>query len=295
MPHQTTFAPEVTTVLAGGLTFESRHKLSDGNEIPVIGFGTYELDGIEAYKAVTAALETGYRLIDSAEWYENEKEVGKAISDFCAAYSVPRSEIFFTTKLKLNNGFAHAIAAAKKSVQRCGLGYVDLYLMHGPIGGKAARQESWRGIVEAQKEGLVKSIGISTFGIRHINDILEMKIGTPVVHQIDLHPFQTRASIVAYSREHGMLMEAWGPLVRGMRFGHPLIVSLSKKYAKSPSQILLRYSVQKGFVPIPKSTLRERIVENTQIFDFQLARGEVDALDQLDEGLVTDWDPTACE
>lgn len=221
--------------------------------------------------------------------------MGAAINDFCKARDVPRSEIFYTTKLKLNNGYEHVRAAIKRSVELCGLGYLDLYLIHGPIGGKVARQESWRAIVDAQKEGLVKSIGISTFGIKHVEDILELDIGVPAVHQIDIHPFMVRASIVKWCMDRGMLMEAWGPLVRGMRFNSPIIVKTAEKYGKTPAQILLRWSLQKGYVPIPKSRTRERVVENTNVFDFELSYGEILGLSELDEGLVTDWDPTTCE
>ncbi|GLB40219.1 putative reductase [Lyophyllum shimeji] len=294
MPHLTTF-PEVANVNPSLITFQTKRNLNDGREIPIMGFGTYELEGTEAYKGVTWALEAGYRLIDSAEWYENEKECGQAIRDFCAAHDVPRADIFYITKLKLNNGYDHAREAIRRSLDACGLGYIDLYLIHGPIGGKQARQDSWRAIVDAQKEGLVKSIGISTFGIKHIEDILELDIGVPAVHQIDIHPFMVRAQIVKWCMDRGMLMQAWAPLARGMRFNHPVVVKTAEKYGKTPGQVLLRWSVQKGYVPIPKSRTKERIIENTDIFDFELGHGELIGLGQLDEQLVTDWDPTGCD
>ncbi|KAG6845296.1 hypothetical protein H0H93_016130, partial [Arthromyces matolae] len=227
-----------------------------------------------------------------ATWYENESIVGRAINDFLQKNSLPRSAVFYTTKLMFNNGYDNVKNAIRKSVDACGLGYVDLYLIHGPIGGTQARKESWRACVDAQKEGLVKSIGISTFGVRHIREIVEMDIGLPVVHQIDLHPFMARKEIVKLSKQLGMVMEAWAPLVRAMRFDHPSIISLSKKYSKNPAQILLRYSIQKGYIPLPKSISPQRIVSNTQIFDFELTGQEMEELDGLDEYLVTDWDPT---
>ncbi|CAK5268682.1 unnamed protein product [Mycena citricolor] len=283
-----------STSLPMALTLQSTRKLNDGNEIPILGFGTYELDGREAYDAVTWALEAGYRHIDSATWYENEREVGQAIRDFCESTGTPRSAIFYTTKLKLNDGYEPTLKAIQFSLDECGLEYIDLYLIHGPLGGPAARKECWRAICDAQKEGRVKSIGISTFGVRHIKEILEMGLAVPAVNQIDLHPFMIRTEIVNLCHEHGISLEAWAPLVRGLRFKHPSIVSLAKKHHKEPAQILLRYCLQKGYIAIPKSSSRARIASNTNIFDFALDEKEVADLDALDEGLVTDWDPTEC-
>jgi diketogulonate reductase-like aldo/keto reductase len=188
---------------------QSKAKLSDGNEIPLLGFGTYEMDDEEAYRCVTWALEAGYRHIDTAEWYENEASCGKAIFDFCTKHSVPRSDIFYTTKLKLNNGYENVRASIRKSVAASGLGYVDLYLVHGPLGGPEMRRQSWQAVCDAKKEeGTLRSIGISTFGIRHMEDILSLEaVEKPVVHQIDLHPFMSRSDIVEYSQKHGMTME----------------------------------------------------------------------------------------
>ncbi|KIK58080.1 hypothetical protein GYMLUDRAFT_45629 [Collybiopsis luxurians FD-317 M1] len=281
------------------MNLESPITLRDGTKIPILGFGTYELDGKDAYNAVTWALEAGYRHIDSAEWYENEQDCGRAISDFCQKHDVPRSNVFFTTKLKYNNGYQGVTRSIQKSIDKCGLGYIDLYLIHGPIGGKNARLESWRAICEAYKAGKLRSIGISTFGIRHMQEIIdfctETDLPLPSVHQIDLHPFQVRSDIVDFSKRHGIVLEAWAPLVRGLRFKHPSIVSLSQKYNKDPAQILLRYSLQKGYVAIPKTSSQKRVVSNSQIFDFELEDSEMQHLDGLDEALVTDWDPTDCD
>ncbi|KAF9460339.1 aldo-keto reductase [Collybia nuda] len=276
------------------LTFSSKVKLRDGNQIPILGFGTYEMNGKEAYEAVTWALEVGYRHIDSAEWYENEKETGQAILDFCKASGTSRFDVFFTTKLKLNNGYNAVRKAIKKSLHECGLGYIDLYLIHGPIGGPQARRESWRAICDAQKEGILKSIGISTFGVRHMQEIVDLGLPLPVINQIDLHPFMVRKDVVQFCRSHEIELEAWAPLVRALRFTHPSIVSLARKYQKEPAQILLRYSLQKGYIPLPKSSSKQRMISNTQVFDFELSEDEVSCLDDLDEGLVTDWDPTDC-
>ncbi|KAK0444049.1 NADP-dependent oxidoreductase domain-containing protein [Armillaria borealis] len=293
--YTATFTQRVRSIATmGTLHLGSRLKLSDGNGIPVLGFGTYELDGADAYNAVTCALETGYRHIDSAEWYENEKECGQAILDFCRKAEVPRSNVFFTTKLKMNRGYAQTKKAIQRSLDACGLGYIDLYLIHGPFGGPQARKDSWRAICDAQKDGHLKSIGISTFGIRHIQDLLDEGLPVPTVHQIDLHPFQVRSHIVAFCKKHNIALEAWAPLVRGLRFNHPVIESLATKYQKEPAQVLLRYSLQKGYVPLPKSSSKTRMLSNTDVFDFDLTDDEISGLDGLDEGLVTDWDPTTC-
>jgi len=245
----------------------------------------------------TSALETGYRHIDSAAWYENEREVGTAILDFCKNTGTARSTIFYTTKLKLNNGYINVKRAIQRSLDACGLGYIDLYLIHGPLGGPNARMESWKAICDFQKEsgGLLRSVGISTFGVSHMKELVESGLPLPVVHQIDLHPFMVRPEIVAFSKKYNMVLEAWAPLVRGIRFDHPQLVILSQKYNKTPAQILLRYSVQKGYVPLPKSASKQRIVENSQIFNFQLSEDDISCLDNLNEGLVTDWDPTDCK
>ncbi|KAI0926205.1 hypothetical protein AcW1_008429 [Taiwanofungus camphoratus] len=230
------------------LTLESNRKLRDGNRIPIMGFGTYEMDGKEAYSAVKWALEAGYRHIDSAEWYYNERECGRAILDFCNATGTPRSSVFFTTKLRSNAGYAASKAAIARSLETCLLGYIDLYLVHSPIGGPEKRAESWKAVLEAKEEGKVRSVGVSNYGVRHLQELLGRNVELPAINQVDLHPFMTRTDIVSICREHDIALEAWAPLVRGYRFKHPSIAGLAKAYNKDPAQVLLRYSLQK--VPI---------------------------------------------
>ncbi|EIW83694.1 aldo-keto reductase [Coniophora puteana RWD-64-598 SS2] len=276
------------------LTLHSTIRLVDGYEMPILGYGTYEVDSQDAYDGVTWALEAGYRHIDSATWYDNESECGRAIRDFCARAGTPREDIFYTTKLKINGTRASTTKAIDASLAACGLGYLDLYLIHGPIGGEKARRESWAGVLDAQKAGKIRSVGVSNFGMKHLSEMEAWGMGLPVVQQIDLHPFMTRTDIVEWCKERNVVLQAWAPLVRGMRFRHPAITSLAKKYSKAPAHVLLRYSLQKGFVALPKSVRKERIVENTQIFDFELTEEEMALLDNLDEYLVTDWDPVNC-
>ncbi|CAA7267462.1 unnamed protein product [Cyclocybe aegerita] len=294
--HHLSFPPIRQVKAMDKLNIETKVTLRDEYQMPVLGYGTYELEGNEAYEGVLSALEAGYRHVDSATWYENEREVGQAILDFCRTSGTPRGDVFYTTKLKLNNGYENVKKAVQRSLDVCGLGYIDLYLVHGPIGGPEARRESWRAICDFQKEhpGLLRSVGISSFGIRHMKEIIESGLPLPVVHQIDLHPFMTRTDIVAFSKQYGIVMQAWGPLVRGYRFDHPTLAKLSTKYEKDAAQILLRYSLQKGYVPLPKSATKQRIISNSKIFDFSLTEEDVAVLDALDEALVTDWDPTDC-
>ncbi|KZO99665.1 Aldo/keto reductase [Calocera viscosa TUFC12733] len=276
------------------LSLQSRVKLNDSYDIPILGFGTYEMDGRDAYRAVTYALETGYRLIDSAEWYYNEMECGQAIRDFMQRTEIPREEICYTTKLMSNRGIQHARSAIRKSVKACGLGYIDIYLLHSPMGGFEMRKESWLAALEAKEEGLIRSIGVSNFSQRHLKEFAGAGF-IPVLNQIDLHPFMTRRQVVEYCQPNGILLEAWAPLVRGLRFKHPVIQKIARAHDRKPSQVLLRYSLQKGYIPLPKSVSPSRIVENSQIFDFELTENDMDALDNLDEYLVTDWDPTDAE
>ncbi|KAG8212958.1 Aldo/keto reductase [Butyriboletus roseoflavus] len=256
--------------------------------------GTYQMGNDEAYKAVRWALEAGYRHIDSADWYNNEQGCGRAIREFINDNGLQRSDIFYTSKLKSNNGKTNAVKAIDKSLKECGLGYIDLYLIHSPLGGPQMRRESWEAIAEAQKEGKLKSIGISNFGVGHMGELLGKGLPDPAVNQVDLHPFMTRTAIVEYCTRRGILLEAWAPLVEAMRFKHPAITTLAKSYKKEPAQILLRYSLQKGFIPLPKSSHKGRIISNTRIYDFELQKEEVECLDSLNEALVTDWDPTEC-
>ncbi|TCD64046.1 hypothetical protein EIP91_004595 [Steccherinum ochraceum] len=273
-------------------SLESKLKLRDGVEIPLLGFGTYELEYDDATNPVRWALEAGYRHIDSAAWYYNEKQCGAAIRAFLAKSGLPRESIFFTTKLRHNSTYQSVKSAIDKSVADCGLGYIDLYLLHSPIGGPEARRESWRAVCDAKEEGKLRSIGVSNFGVAHINEMVRSGVELPAINQVDLHPFMTRTEIVEICRKHDIALEAWAPLVRGLRFRHPNVVELAKKYSKSSAQVLLRYSLQKGYIPIPKSGSQKRIRANTEIFDFALTEEEVQVLDGLNEDLVTDWEVT---
>ncbi|ORY66961.1 Aldo/keto reductase [Leucosporidium creatinivorum] len=263
--------------------------------IPRFGLGVYVTEpGAETQNATKWALEAGYRHIDGAEWYENEADCGKAINAFIKESGVPRSEIWFTTKLMHNQKEPQGVVdAIKVSLEKAGLDYVDLYLIHGPEGGPEVRAASWEGCCMARDLGLVKSIGVSNFGVKHLTDLLAGNPKyIPSINQVDLHPFMTRNELVAYCESKDIVLEAWAPLVRGERFKHPDILRLAEKYKKSPAQILIRYGLDRGFVVIPKSTKKERIEDNANVFDFTLEKEDVDYLTSLDEFLITDWEVT---
>ncbi|KAL8277931.1 hypothetical protein RQP46_009750 [Phenoliferia psychrophenolica] len=271
--------------------------LNDGVKIPQFGLGVYVTEpGAETYNAVTWALEAGYRHIDGAEWYENEADCGKAINDFMKNSGVPRSEIFFTTKLMANKTTEWVHESIGISLKKAGLDYADAYLIHGPEGGPEVRAATWKGFCEIKDLGLVRSIGVSNFGVKHLTDLLATNPKyVPSINQVDLHPFMTRDALVAYCQSKGITLEAWAPLVRGERFKHPEIVALAEKYKKSPAQILIRYGLDRGFVVIPKSTKKERIADNANVFDFTLEKADIEKLTSLDEFLITDWEVTTVD
>ncbi|KAG9315385.1 NADP-dependent oxidoreductase domain-containing protein [Chiua virens] len=230
------------------------------------------------------------------------KGAGARFTSSSVTTDLQRSDVFYTSKLKSNSGKTKATKAIDKSLRACGLGYIDLYLIHSPLGGQQMRRESWEAVVDAQKEGKLKSIGISNFGVRHMEELLGNGLPDPAVNQVDLHPFMTRTDIVAYCTRRGILLEAWAPLVEGMRFNHSSLTALANAYNKEPAQILLRYSLQKvgervrcsglsnlracsrGSSPCPNHRARGRIVSNTQLYDFELRKEEIEHLDSLNEG-----------
>ncbi|KAF2204759.1 Aldo/keto reductase [Delitschia confertaspora ATCC 74209] len=277
----------------------SRIKLANDLSMPQIHLGVYLTSGHETYQAVRWALEAGYRGIDSAQMYENERESGQAILDFLSSGAntagLQRADIHFTTKLASNSAYDTARKAISRSVKECGLGYVDLFLLHSPYGGKKARLESWRAVEDAIQDGEVKIGGVSNYGVKHLQELTASKPRImPAVNQIEVHPFNTRKDIASFCQENGIVVEAYAPLVRALRMKHPTIASLSKKYECTPGQLLVRWSLQHGYVPLPKSVKKDRIIENANIEGFSIDTEDMKTLDGLDEYLVTDWDPTNC-
>ncbi|KAF2809460.1 aldo-keto reductase family 1 member E1 [Mytilinidion resinicola] len=277
----------------------SRIKLANGLSMPQIHLGVYLASGKEAAQSVKWALEAGYRAIDSAQMYHNEKESGSAILGFLASDANPtgltREDIHYTTKLASNSTYDAARKSISASVKACGLGYVDLFLLHSPYGGKRARLESWRAIEDAIDEGEIKIGGVSNYGVKHLEELIASKPRIlPAVNQIEVHPFNTRTDITEFCAANGIVVEAYAPLVRALRMKHPTIASLAGKYGCTPGQLLVRWSLQHGYVPLPKSVKQTRIVENADIGGFAIGAEDMAAMDALDEYLVTDWDPTDC-
>ncbi|KAH6880757.1 NADP-dependent oxidoreductase domain-containing protein [Thelonectria olida] len=230
--------------------------------------------------------------------YHNEREAGRAIRDFLASsdnvHGLKREDIFYTSKLASNETSYDAVRRSiKDSVKTCGLEYIDLFLLHSPYGGKTARLTSWKALEDAVQEGEVRMAGVSNYGVAHIEELMASnpKVA-PVINQIEVHPFNTQTAIRETCAKHNITIEAYAPLARAMRMRHPTIVQLAKKYGCTPAQIFVRYSLQHNMVTLPKSTRKERMVENASVEAFELSAEDMDTLDALDERLVTDWDPT---
>lgn len=269
------------------LNIDSREKLNNGTEIPVFGFGTYQLIGEKRIKqAVTAALESGYRLIDTAQMYGNEDYVGEAIRQS----GIPREEIFITTKLDNDqHGYDKAKRSFDKSMDRLRLGYVDLFLIHWPIEG--LRLESWRALVDIYNQGGTRAIGVSNYTIRHLKELFANSETKPVVNQVEFNPFNFQDDLLSFCREEGIRLEGYTPLSRANKFKNKTIQEISGKYSKTPAQVMLRWALQQNVIPIPKSSHPDRIRENAQIFDFNIEEEDMGKLNSLDENYRLAMDP----
>lgn len=265
----------------------ARLPLATGAAIPQVGLGVWQSpQGAPTRNAVLAALELGYRHVDTARVYRNEADVGAAVR----ASGVPREQVFVTTKLwNDDQGYDSALRALDASLARLGFDYVDLYLIHWPVPGR--RRESWRALERAFADGKARAIGVSNYMVRHLREVLGEAKVAPHVNQIELTPFLQRRDTVVLCREHGIVVEAYSPLTRGQRLGDPRLVAIASAIGRSPAQVLLRWGIQHGHVVLPKSIHRERITENAAIFDFKLDPAAMATLDALDEGLATGWDP----
>ncbi|KJZ78500.1 hypothetical protein HIM_01891 [Hirsutella minnesotensis 3608] len=276
----------------------SKMVLSNGLKIPQIQLGLYMMSGREAKDSVYWALQVGYRGFDCAQMYRNEREAGKAINDFLSSddnkEGLRREDVFYTTKLASNStSYDEARRAVQTSVKVCGLGYVDLFLLHSPYGGREARMASWKALEDAVEDGQVKMIGVSNYGVKHIEELMSSSPRIkPVVNQIEVHPFNTQTGIRDACTKYGIVIEAYAPLARAMRMTHPRIRELADKYSCTPAQIFVKWGLQHGMVTLPKSTQRSRLVENADIASVEISDKDMRALDSLDERLVTDWDPT---
>jgi diketogulonate reductase-like aldo/keto reductase len=260
--------------------------LNSGARIPQVGLGVWQSGG-KTKSAVAAALAAGYRHVDTAAVYGNEGAVGLALAES----GIPREQLFVTSKLWNNNhGYDAALKAFDATLARLKLDYLDLFLIHWPVA--ELRLDSWRALEKLYADKRARSIGVSNFLTPHLRELEGAAKVLPAVNQIELTPFLQRAETVALCRKLGITLEAYSPLTRGQRLGHPVLVELSRRAGKSPAQVLLRWGLQKGFVLLPKSVTPERIAENAALFDFTLDDAAMAELDGLEEGLVTGWDPS---
>ena len=254
-------------------------KLNNGVEMPILGFGVFQMnDENECEQAVYEALMTGYRLIDTAASYQNEKEVGRAIK----RSGVPREELFITTKLWVQDtGYEKTKKAFAKSLERLQVDYIDLYLIHQPYGDVYG---SWRAMEELYREGKIKAIGVSNFYPDRLVDLITHNEIVPAVNQVETHPFCQQIESAELMKENNVQIESWAPFAEGKNdiFQNEVLVSISEKHNKSVAQIILRWLTQRGVVVIPKSVRKERIIENFNIFDFELSQEDMEKIAKLD-------------
>jgi diketogulonate reductase-like aldo/keto reductase len=264
-------------------------RLNDGNEIPQIALGVYKApNGKETEDAVTAALDAGYRHIDSAARYANEEACGRALKRWLEKTGTPREEVFITTKLwDADHGYEATFNALCDSLQKFQLEYFDLYLLHSPSDDKEKRLQSWRALETAQKLGKVHSIGVSNFGAIHLDELLAETTVVPAVNQIEVHPFCQRQDLVGLCRKHGIAIEAYSPLARGNKLEDPRVIKIAEKNGKTPAQILLNWNAARGNIVLPKSLTAHRIQSNFESFDFKLSAEDLAAIDALEENYVT--------
>jgi len=270
------------------MRIDTRTKLNNGIEIPIFGLGTFQTrSGKETRDAVLYALQSGYRLIDTAAAYGNEEDVGEA----ARKSGIPREEIFITTKLwNTDHGYERALAAFERSLKKLGLSYVDLYLIHWPEGG--LRNETWKALEKLLKDSKCRAIGVSNYTIRHLNELLKNSSTVPAVNQVEFHPYLYQKELLKFCNSNKIQLEAYSPLTKGRKLNDPELLKIARKYSKTSAQILIRWVLQKGVVAIPKSSRKERIEENARVFDFEISDEDMKALDSFNQDYRTSWDPT---
>ncbi|GAA4929704.1 aldo/keto reductase [Streptomonospora halophila] len=255
--------------------------LNNGVRIPQLGFGVWQVDGGEVADVVSTALETGYRSIDTAAAYGNEEGVGEALR----RSGLPRDELFVTTKLwNSDQGYDSTLRAFDASLERLGLEFLDLYLIHWPMPARDTFVSSWKAMERLYAEGRVRAIGVSNFHADHLRRILDEGGIVPTVNQVELHPRLTQQELRRFDKEHDIATEAWSPLGQGQVLQDPTIAKVAEAYGKTPAQVILRWHLQMGNVAIPKSVTPERIRANFDVFDFELSSGDVDTISGLDDG-----------
>ena len=265
--------------------------LNDGNTIPQIGLGVWQAEnGAQTQEAVEAALKAGYRHIDTAAVYKNEDSVGAAIT----ASGVPREELFITTKLwNSDQGEGNVRPALEKSLERLGLSYVDLYLIHWPMPARDLIVETWKELEVLKSEGLIRSIGVSNFRVEDLEKLTSEGLTTPVLNQIELHPGLLQTELRDYGKAHDIRIESWSPIggSRGSVLDNPVLIELANKHGKSTAQIAIRWHIQNNLIVIPKSVKEERIQENFDVFDFELSPEDITAINDIGDNNRSGPDP----
>jgi 2,5-diketo-D-gluconate reductase A len=272
------------------MTLENPHlQLNDGNTIPQLGFGVFQIPPEETAEAVSLALRTGYRSIDTAAAYGNEAAVGEAIR----SSGLARADVYVTTKLwNRHHGAEAARGAFERTLERLGFDYVDLYLIHWPVPSQRRYAETWQALTELKADGRARSIGVSNFLIEHLERIIEETGVVPAVNQIELHPRLQQPELREFHEQHGILTEAWSPLAQGGAIlDDETITQIARAHERTPAQVILRWHIEIGNVVIPKSVTPERIEENFRLFDFRLDDDEMAAIAELDQGERTGPDP----
>ncbi len=274
MTTKTTVVPDIT--------------LNDGNRMPQLGFGVFLIPEDETAQAVGSALEAGYRSIDTAAAYENEAGVRDAV----LTSDLDRGDLFITTKLRNSDHGRHEVPRAfEESLDKLGGGYIDLYLIHWPVPHNGLTVETWKGLVELQREERVRSIGVSNFRVEDLERIIDATGVVPAVNQIELHPRLQQLELRRFHEEHGIETEAWSPLGKAQFLDEPTIERIASAHGRTPAQVVLRWHIQLGNIVIPKSVTPSRIEENFRIFDFELSEQDMHALFELDRDERTGPDP----
>jgi diketogulonate reductase-like aldo/keto reductase len=280
--------PGIPTTFSLSKGIRSKVRLADGNQMPVLGLGVWKAPpGHSTRAAVGHALSVGYRLIDTAAMYGNEADVGEAVR----RSGIPRDEIFVTTKVwNDDQGFEETLRAFDRSQRLLGIGVIDLYLIHWPV--PAKRLETWRALRHLQGEGRCRSIGVSNFTVAHLEEFRTQSNSVPVIDQVEFNPYLFQRDLLEHCRSVGIQMEAWAPLVRGLKMEDPVLHRLAEVHGVSTAQVLIRWGLQHDVVQIPKSVQPHRIEENARVFEFQLDAEEMSAVDSLDAQFRTAWDPS---
>ncbi|XOS91409.1 aldo/keto reductase [Brevibacillus laterosporus] len=265
--------------------------LHNGTKMPWFGIGVFKVEeGSELVSAVKSAIKHGYRSIDTAAIYGNETSVGQAIHEGIQKTNLPREDLFVTSKVwNADLGYEATLAAFETSLDKLGLEYLDLYLIHWPVKGKY--KEAWRALEKLYKDGRVKAIGVSNFQVHHLEDLMEEAEIKPMINQVEFHPYLTQKELITFCRAHNIQMEAWSPLMQGQLLDNPVLQEIADKHGKTVAQVILRWDLQHGVITIPKSTKEHRIVENASVFDFELTQEEMDRIDALNQNHRVGPDP----